>query len=142
MTSTAAPPPTVEFAPRLSTDAAEAVARDAWQLDGRATELPSDRDQNFLIDDRAGRLASHGLGPLVARGPADDRAPVPADGAARGSRRTGGGAPSGAERIRPSGTASRHSVGHGPRPRARASAPPGHRRRGAWKRDRPCDGRV
>ena len=55
MTSTAAPPPTVEFAPRLSTDAAEAVARDAWQLDGRATELPSDRDQNFLIDDRAGR---------------------------------------------------------------------------------------
>ena len=54
MTSTAAPPPTVEFAPRLSPGDAEALARDAWQLDGRATELPSDRDQNFLIDDHAG----------------------------------------------------------------------------------------
>jgi Ser/Thr protein kinase RdoA (MazF antagonist) len=55
MTSTAAPPPTVDFAPRLSQGDVEALAREAWQLDGRATELPSDRDQNFLITDEIGR---------------------------------------------------------------------------------------
>ena len=54
MTSTAAAPPTVDFAPRLSPGDAEALAREAWQLDGRATELPSDRDQNFLIESPSG----------------------------------------------------------------------------------------
>src|SRR4051812_29591465 len=36
-------------APRFSTDDAERFARDHFAVDGRATELTSERDQNFLI---------------------------------------------------------------------------------------------
>ena len=39
-------------APRLSPNDAERVAREHFGFDGRATELTSERDQNFLIDGR------------------------------------------------------------------------------------------
>jgi Ser/Thr protein kinase RdoA (MazF antagonist) len=37
-------------APRFSPSDAERIARDRFGLDGRASELTSERDQNFLID--------------------------------------------------------------------------------------------
>src|SRR6187200_1216534 len=37
-------------APRFSPSDAERIARERFGLDGRASELTSERDQNFLID--------------------------------------------------------------------------------------------
>ncbi len=42
--------PLVDFAPRFTVSAAARLARTGFGVDGRATELTSDRDQNFLIE--------------------------------------------------------------------------------------------
>ena len=44
----------LDHAPRLDTDAAARLARDLYGLDVAASALPSERDQNFLLDDGAG----------------------------------------------------------------------------------------
>jgi 4-aminobutyrate aminotransferase-like enzyme/Ser/Thr protein kinase RdoA (MazF antagonist) len=41
--------PSLATAPRLTTTDAERLARDAFDVTGRATELASERDQNFLV---------------------------------------------------------------------------------------------
>lgn len=43
-------------APRITTAAAEQLARELYGIDARAQPLPSERDQNFLLDGPAGRF--------------------------------------------------------------------------------------
>jgi 4-aminobutyrate aminotransferase-like enzyme/Ser/Thr protein kinase RdoA (MazF antagonist) len=49
--------PLVQTAPQFTADEAEWVAHTAYGLQGRATPLPSERDQNFLIETPEGKRA-------------------------------------------------------------------------------------
>ncbi|HEX7501571.1 MAG TPA: hypothetical protein VF524_14915, partial [Polyangia bacterium] len=44
----------LEHSPRFDLDTAERVARERFGVDGRATELTSERDQNFRIESASG----------------------------------------------------------------------------------------
>ena len=46
----------LDQAPQLAVDDAVRLARELYGLDGRARPLPSERDQNFLLDSAAGRF--------------------------------------------------------------------------------------
>src|SRR5262249_1970458 len=44
----------LKYSPKLSLEEARAFARDIYGVDARASALPSERDQNFLLKDQTG----------------------------------------------------------------------------------------